>query len=412
MANVLAESGKKHEPLPEKGTHWKTIGQMASIIQVAANNPALHQFWDRIEELYLETGKAVIDDHQVECEYRKSGTQSPFCLAVTEADWLKVQLGKMTVDGPDWNWKTKTEFIESFRWGRDSKLVDHPYFDELWKQIETTYREKPTEPVVIRGHTVKCGLIMRHNQRTFCLNRDEKDWFADQIKAVLREKNSDWLTKEEAASRLSMSPDDQFFNEMWDKVVKEYQQKVSPENPCLEIELDGEKFRAGMRCPKEGAEVFCVGKEAYTRQIGKNDYYGWLGKERQKDPRLNYKQWFNTFTPSEHIRMGIKDKNDPVLRKAWEILESQSSKNTYKVNIDGHDVKCAYITPRTVTYFCLHLDEREWFISFVKRLKETGVGGPGTPPSGAAGWAEGRIESRPIAPDASNINDRTGNKLS
>lgn len=367
---VQVESGEEHAPLPEKGTFWKTSGEIAALLGVEPNDPALHQLWDRIEEFY-QTGTAVIDNHLVSCEYRKNGTHSPFCIAETEVDWLKTQREKL-------HWKSQTEFKDLFGLGKDPKLTKGPYFDALWEQIEMAYRTNPDEPVLTNGHNVNCGLITRHDQPIFCLYQDEKDWFADQIRAILREKDENWRTKEETALRLPMNPNDPFFNDMWERMVTSYDAKASPENLCPEIDLDGMKFQVGLRRMEGGEEVFCVHSHGLS----------WLSQEKAKDPRLNRNAWFTLedLTRAECMQMGVRDKNDAVLRGAWQMLVSQSSKNTYKVKIDGRDVLCAYIPKSAIAEFCLHESEREWFISYVKELKETAIAGANGLALASGGW--------------------------
>lgn len=385
METVLSQATLQREEYPEKTEEWKSKGEFARAIGTTIENPACRGLWERIaREHERSPGQpVVIDGHTIQCGHRTSSNgHRSFCLHVSEMDWFKTKLGLATGKKTE-EWAGHSEFARLAHVAGKNEV-----YNRLWNQIEAEYRAAPDQPVVIEGHTVRCG-IRQARKHVFCLHASEADWFRQRLGTNLQAKTDDWLGKADAAGALRADHCGEDFQSLWAQLQEAY--AAHPEAPAIGNHV----ITCGEKVAGNGMKFFCVHRSELP----------WMANRPGKNLAYRSEDWLPRRQFARYIHVSTRARAFDALWNEIEAAALAAQDETGTVR--GHRLQAQRMQSGSRKALCIHVSEADWFRQELERRASSSCA-QGTPEQGHRIWAEevGRNGQKSIAPRPSASDSR------
>jgi superfamily II DNA or RNA helicase len=354
METVLSQAATQRQAYPEKTEEWKRKDEFAREIGTTIQRPVCRELWERIagEHARCPERPVVIDGHTVQCGIRQNSYngQPVFCLHRSEADWFKARLGLGTEEKGE-EWRSRHEFAGDVR-----TTVRNEDYNSLWQRIEAEFRAAPDRPVVIEGHTVRCG-IRKGGRHLFCMHADEAEWFRSMMRPAEIAKTDDWLALSDAESALKMEGGREDFRSLWAGLKQAYE--ANPDAPVV----DDRPVKCGLRLARNQAKIFCVHRSELP----------WMAQRLGKDLPEHIEDWLSRVAFAHHLHVAW---NSPEFNTLWRRVEAAlDSAAGEPVTIDGHVLKAQRMQSRNHQVAYVHVSEADWFRQRLgKNLQERAEG--------------------------------------
>ncbi len=260
-----------------------------------------------------------------------------FCVHTSEAKWFKTKLGLATGKKTD-EWKSKGDFSEVI-----GTSIINPAFRVLWDRIAGEYARSPERPVVIDGHTVRCGNRQNssNGHPVFCVHTSEADWFKTKLGLASEDKTEEWKCRHEFARLLRTAGGNEAYNRLWRRIEAEY--RAAPERPVV---IEGHTVRCRMQ--KAGRHhLLCL----HTDEVA------WLRSVIRPDEAVKTGEWLAKGDAERALKLkcGRED-----FRSLWAELEQAHLANPDAPIVGDHTVRCAPKMTSTKKVFCVHRSELPW----------------------------------------------------
>jgi hypothetical protein len=338
METVLSQAASQRQEYPEKTDEWKHKNEFARKIGTTFESPACRELWERIAGEYARNpGQPVaIDGHTVQCGNRQSSNgHVVFCMHISQADWFKTKLGLASEDKTE-EWKCRHEFAKLLRTAGGNEA-----YNRLWQRVEAAYRAAPERPVVIQGHTIRCG-IRKAGKHIFCLHTDEAAWLRSMIRPEEAVKTGEWLAKGDVERALKLKAGREDFQALWAELEQAH--LANPEAPIV----GDQTVRCG---PKMAStkKVFCVHRSELP----------WMAQRLGKNLPDRTEDWLARFEFAHHIHVS---RNAPEYNALWSRIEAAlNSASGEPVMIDGHVLKAQRMQAGGNQSTYVHMSEADWF---------------------------------------------------
>jgi superfamily II DNA or RNA helicase len=370
-----------------KTVEWKHITEFAREIGTSFDNPAFRHLWKLIEQEYerCPSQPVVIDGHTIQCGNRQGYKKAVFCVHRSEAEWFKAKLGLATGKKTE-EWAGHSEFAKLVHVAGKNEV-----YNRLWNQIEAEYRAAPDQPVVIEGHTVRCG-IRQAGKHIFCLHADEADWFDSMMRRGIEVKTDDWLGKADTASALRARGQD--FQALWAQLEEAY--SANPEAPAI----GGRLVTCGQRVVGNGTKFFCVHRAELP----------WMAQRLGKNLAHRSEDWLPRRMFARYIHVSTRARAFDAL---WDEIEAASlAASDEPMTIRGHRLQAQRMQSGSRQCLCMHVSEADWFrqelecCASSKSAKADANQNRYTWVDEVGGNSQKSIDPRPISPDSEHIRDR------
>lgn len=233
-------------------------------------------------------------------------------------------------------WKRKDEFAREI-----GTTIQNPACRELWDRIAQEYERCPAQPVVIDGHTVRCGNRQSSRQSVFCVNTSEVEWFAAKLGLATGKKTEDWMHHDEFAKLVRVNIRNEAFDHLWHRIEAEYQ--AAPDSPVV---IEGHTVRCGIR--KAVRHLFCLHA----------DEAEWFNSIIRRGKEVKTDDWLGLSDVERTLKMesGRED-----FRALWTALEQAYAANPAAPAIGDRTVRCGpKMAGNKMRVFCVHRSELPW----------------------------------------------------
>jgi hypothetical protein len=341
METVLSQAASQRRECPAKTEEWKHKDEFALEIGTTIRNPTCRELWERIAGEYARCPEqpVVIDGHTVRCGNRQnsSNRQPVFCLHTSEADWFKAKLGLATEKKTE-DWLRADEFARLVRVNRSNEA-----YNGLWHRLEAEYRAAPDRPVVIDGHTVRCGIRKGRTRQAFCLHADEAAWVTCMIRPENAVKTDEWLAKSEAEKVLRITIGREDFRSLWAELEQAH--AANPDAPVI----GDHPVRCGPKLTSNQGKIFCVHRSELP----------WMAQRLGKDLPDRTEDWLSRFEFAPHLHVSF---TAPEYNALWKRIETAlNSAPGEPVTIDGHVLKAQRMQSGRHQTAYVHVSEADWF---------------------------------------------------
>jgi superfamily II DNA or RNA helicase len=342
METVLSQAASQRQRCPAKTDEWKHKDEFAREVGTTIRNPACRELWERIAGEYSRCPErpVVIDGHTVRCGNRQNSSngQGVFCLHASEAAWFKAKLGLATELKTE-EWLRHDEFARLVRVNRSS----NEGYNGLWHRIEAAFRAVPDRPVVIDGHTVRCGIRKGRTRQAFCLHADETAWFTSMIRPDEAVKTDDWLAKSEVERALSVTFGREDFRSLWAEL--ELSHAANPNAPVV----GDHPVKCGPKIAGNLSKVFCIHRSELP----------WIAQRLGKNLPARTDDWLSRFELAPHLHVSLSAAE---YRALWRRIEAAvNSAPCEPVTIDGHALKAQRMQSGRHQSVYVHVSEADWF---------------------------------------------------
>lgn len=351
VSEVVTKAKKvRDQSYGEKSEDWVNFTETCRELRIDADK--LRPLWDQVAAA-AEAGSAeqqvAIDGLAVTCAY-KSTWDGKVVLCINKSALpdlaARIGLGDPKKSGDEW--MARIEFFRAV--GTTEKNAKA---EALWSLISERHAAAPEEPIIIEGHTVRCGTARRGNHHVLSLHADQVQWFREQL-GIAEKKGDEWASRNEAAREIGWSVNTPRFEKCWKQLEAEYastrKSPVTVKDYTGEFAIECGYKAAGPRIP------FCIKRTSLSR------FSALLAPEKGSE-------WLDVLRAA--TTSGYRQ-NDPAFRGVWSELNHLLDGNQPTV-VEGIEIKCTYAKNGRSMMFAVNAASIERFREAVKVRKEKGV---------------------------------------